>query len=131
MLTYSQSSGTWTDATGVPVVFRCEAGNDSMGKDMNNPDSQCLHNRGPLPRGVYTIGTLAFQAAVRSQGCMLTPQPGNQMCGRSGFFLHLRNLQHLAPDGTNASSDGCITFASFGELAIIGNHVDRQVQVVT
>ena len=130
MLTYSQSSGTWTDAAGQAIVFLCQAGNDNLGKDMNNPASQCLRDRGPLPRGVYTVGPLAFQPAVRSQGCMLTPHPGNAMCGRGGFYLHLRNLQHLAPDGTNASSDGCITFASYGELAIVGKNPDREVHVV-
>ena len=117
MLAYSQTTGLWTLDDGSKLdIARCLAGNNEEGQNMNNPDSQCIHNNGPLPRGVYTRSLLAFQPAVHSQGCALTPDSGNEMCGRSGFFLHLRNPEHLAPDGTNASSSGCITFASFGDL---------------
>ena len=117
MLAYSQTTGLWTLVVGSKLsIFICLAGNNNIGPHMNNPASQCVHNNGPLPRGVYTRSLLAYQPAVHSQGCALTPDPANEMCGRSGFFLHLRNPEHLAPDGTNASSDGCITFASFGDL---------------
>jgi hypothetical protein len=133
MLIYSQSEGIWTDARGVVLVNGCLSGNDNMGHDMNNPDSQFIRDRGPLPRGEYTIGPLEFQPAVRSDGCVLTPDPTNIMGGRSGFYLHLRNLAHVAPDGTNASSDGCITFSSYAELAAIfaaAEASDHKVMVV-
>ena len=95
-----------------------------MGKDMNNPLSQFLHNRGPLPQGIYSIGALLKSAVVKSWACFLTPDPANNMGKppRGGFFIHLRNLQHLAPDGTNASSDGCITTATYADLVIVATH---------
>ena len=117
MLAYSQYTGRWTlDDGSVLDIAPCLAGNNETGSHMNNPASQCIHNNGPLPRGIYTRSLLAFQIAVHSQGCKLMPDPANEMCGRSGFFLHLRNPTHLAPDGTNASSDGCVTFQSLGDL---------------
>jgi hypothetical protein len=117
MLAYSQTTGLWTlDSGSTLAIAPCLAGNNELGRNMNNPASQCIHNHGPLPRGVYTRSRLAFQPAVHSQGCALTPDPTNDMCGRSGFFLHLRNPEHISPDGTNASSDGCVTFNSFGDL---------------
>jgi hypothetical protein len=133
MLFYEIRSGTWASPTGAILVTGCEAGNDNVAKDMNNPASVGLRDRGPLPPGRYSIGPLGYQAAVRSQGCLLTPFPENDMLGRSGFYLHLRNSRHLAPDGTNASSDGCITFAAFSELASITAAAvadDRTVMVV-
>src|SRR5271165_6468592 len=115
MLTYSQTTGRWTlDDGSMLDIAPCLAGNNMNGPNMNNPASQCIHNNGPLPRGIYARGQLGYKLSVHSQGCSLMPDQGNDMCGRSGFFLHLRNPNHVAPDGTNASSDGCITFASFG-----------------
>ena|ERR1700677_5103240 len=131
MLFYSQTEGSWFDENSHIIVSGCESGNDNMGKDMNNPLSQCIHDRGPLPRGMYSIGTLEYQNAVKSMGCVLSPEIENNMCGRSGFFLHLRNLQHKAPDGTNASSDGCITFGSLAELEIIANRPEKQFTVIS
>ena len=117
MLAYSQATGLWTlDDGSLLDIAPCIAGNNEIGPHMNNPASQCIHYNGPLPRGVYTRSLLAYQPDVHSQGCKLTPDPANEMCGRSEFFLHLRNQDHLAPDGTNASSKGCITFASLGNL---------------
>jgi len=122
---YEQPTGVWTDDNGVILVTGCLAGNNLIGEDMNNPASQFIHDRGPLPQGVYTIGPLKLQPAVHSLGCVLTPDPANNMGEppRGGFFLHLRNLNHVAPDGTNASSDGCITFKSYADLAAIGRRV--------
>lgn len=120
MLYYSQRDGLWGDPAGAVIALSapCIAGNNEQGRDLNNPASEYLHDRGPLPTGTYTIGVLKQQPDVHSQGCTLTPDPGNYMgpVPRSGFFLHLRNSAHVAPDGTNASSNGCPTFANYQDL---------------
>jgi hypothetical protein len=131
MIFYAQSSGAWASSDGTVLAVGCLAGNNLIAKDMNNPLSQCLSNRGPLPRGVYGIGPLGYQEAVHSQGCKLTPAPTNEMCGRSGFYLHLRNPAHIAFDGTNASSDGCITFPTFAALQAVALFAQKDESLVT
>jgi hypothetical protein len=133
MLYYSQADGLWGDQSGTVIKLSgpCLSGNNLVGKDMNEPKSQYDHDRGPLPQGLYTIGVLKQQPAVHSQGCLLTPDPGNYMgpVPRSGFFLHLRNPAHVAPDGTNASSDGCVTFPAYADLFTLwATYVHKQGQ---
>ena len=78
----------------------------NLGK--NNHAMQEVHNVGPLPAGVYTIGQLMIHPPgdpLRHLGpCMsLTPDPGNVMFGRGGFFFHLDNPLH-----PGSSSNGCV-----------------------
>lgn len=117
MLFYSQRSGTIT-RDDVVLVSGCYAGRDCTkvspfvnGK--NDPEWEFLHNCGPLPRGIYTPSPL--HTIPHLGPCMaLSPDPANQMFGRSGFFLHLDNPAH-----PGQSSDGCIVLPSHNELNAI------------
>lgn len=105
MLFYDRTKGALADSDGVLVADGFYAG---MNLGKNNPAMQDVHNVGPLPAGVYTIGQLMLHPPgdpLRHLGpCMsLTPDPANVMFGRGGFFFHLDNPAHAG-----YSSDGCI-----------------------
>jgi hypothetical protein len=76
---------------------------------VNNPDNQNIKgkNAGPLPRGQYTIGPernyTEHNGKVLMNAMKLTPNPSNQMFGRSGFLIHGSN-DYSRQD----SSLGCI-----------------------
>jgi len=67
----------------------------------NNPAMEHVRNCGPLPRGTYTMedaGRYITEVTIR-----LHPSPGNEMYGRSGFYIHGDSLKN---PGT--ASEGCI-----------------------
>lgn len=56
--------------------------------------NECVRDKGPLPRGSYTIGPAFFHARTRAWTMRLTPYPENQMCGRDGFMIHGESSAH-------------------------------------
>lgn len=71
----------------------------------DNPDLQCEVNKGPLPRGKYSIGgPIAKHPTAGRFFLRLTPYSGNNMCGREGFLIHGDN-------GHGTASNGCIVLA--------------------
>src|SRR5579864_6316798 len=101
MWIYKQSSGELSrDGLGVGGGYAgFEAGK-------NNPAMQDQENVGPLPQGRYSIGA---PQCVHSPGphgpfiLPLTPDPANQMFGRSGFLIHGDSI--VSP---GLASHGCI-----------------------
>jgi len=67
----------------------------------NDPSKQCEKDVGPIPRGSYKIGPPGPGPSPFS--LPLTPDPSNEMCGRSGFYIHGDSISHPG----NAST-GCI-----------------------
>jgi len=121
-MTWKQSTGQMFDAGG-SVIATGYAGN---GPDLNNPDSQAIHARGPLPQGNYAIGPLqASHGTLGTNVAFLEPDPANEMFGRSGFFMHGRK----SPADMDAS-DGCIVIDHDARLAIL-NGIDRRLQVIS
>jgi deoxycytidine triphosphate deaminase len=57
----------------------------------------------------------------------LTPALDNDMCDRSGFFIHLDNPIHIGE-----SSDGCIVPPNYTILVALNEWVkiDNQLQVI-
>ena len=78
-------------------------GYSGHGDSKNHPADEALHNRGPIPRGDYTI--LAPRDTVEHGPCVLPLRPDseNKMYGRGGFLIHGDSIK--AP-GT--ASLGCI-----------------------
>jgi len=78
------------------------------GAGLYDPESQSVGvaddaaNAGPLPRGEYTIG--APTNTIGPMSMQLQPDPGNDMEGRSGFWIHGPN----ASKPQYSSSEGCI-----------------------
>jgi Protein of unknown function (DUF2778) len=98
MLFYNRMLGEWSKG-GNSFLSGCYAGMD-IGK--NNAAMQEVHDVGPLPAGIYTIGLMVMRHPL-GPSMMLTPDLTNEMFGRSGFFIHLDNPAH-----PGFSSDGCI-----------------------
>ncbi|MDT3563578.1 DUF2778 domain-containing protein [Cronobacter malonaticus] len=79
----------------------------------NDSANECISNRGPLPRGTYTIGPAFNHPRTRAYTMRLTPYIENQMCGRDGFMIHGNSGAH-----PTQASDGCIILNLQGRMAI-------------
>ena len=84
MITYQQSSGlVYQDAT--PIA----QGWAGRGEGKNNPDMQSVRQTGPLPQGIYHIDPWeTHHAHLGPMVAHLSPDPGNEMFGRNGFYIH-------------------------------------------
>ena len=101
MWTYSQSSGVLADPTGKP----CAAGYSGHGPGLNNPAMQDIHNIGPVPQGLYSLGAPLDHPTCGPFAIPLIPHDGNEMFGRSGFYVHGDDVRY---PGQEVASDGCI-----------------------
>ena len=99
MWTHSQSTGVTTNPD-EGVTGHGYAGN---GDGKNNPAMQNVEGIGPLPRGRYTIGPAYDHPHLGPVTMNLTPDPANEMYGRSEFRIH---GDSKAAPGT--ASKGCI-----------------------
>lgn len=99
---YTISTGILTDGT---RVIHCYSG--AFGIWLNNPLMISEPMKGPIPVGFYDIGPSFHDAAKGAFAMHLTPDPANDMFGRSAFMLHadsIRNPGH--------ASEGCIVSCS-------------------
>ncbi|MCB1611085.1 MAG: DUF2778 domain-containing protein [Xanthomonadales bacterium] len=109
MWTYVQDTGAMFDPQGVQL----EKGYAGKDPHKNHPDSQCVKDLGPIPRGDYRI------RAQRNNPTPVTlpldPDPGNFMCKplRSGFLIH---GDSIAAPGT--ASNGCIILSRAARIKI-------------
>lgn len=99
MWVYQQSTGKLWSPVGI-CVGRGYAGRDA-GK--NNPALQNTVKIGPLPQGLYTLGAAYTHPHLGPVTMDLTPDPTNEMFGRSLFRLHPDAVDH-----PGAASEGCI-----------------------
>src|SRR5580692_4900700 len=111
MLTYSQSSGQMHDASGT-LLGTGYAGHSA---GVNNPALQAIPNTGPLPQGIYTINPPVDTTTHGPYVMWLTPDPANQMFGRSAFGIH---ADEIANPGKHLASTGCIVMSNQARIAI-------------
>jgi lipoprotein-anchoring transpeptidase ErfK/SrfK len=111
MLTYSQTSGEMRTATGQLLG----TGYGGHGPGINNPAMQTVHNVGPLPQGVYAIHAPVTDPHLGPYAMALTPDPANEMFGRSGFYIH---ADEKANPGKRLASSGCIVMSNEARVAI-------------
>lgn len=117
---YRQAAGTLTSLDG-KAVFRGWAG---QGEHKNNPASQGVKGKGPLPRGRYTIGA---PYASKDHGpfvLRLTQDKKNEMLGRDGFLIH--GASKSKPE---TSSQGCIILSRKDREAVWASG-DRELIVI-
>jgi len=70
---------------------------------VNNPESQNIAFKGPLPQGTYLIGQ-AFDSQLRGPKAIpLTPSSDTNTYGRNAFLIHGDNSK-----GNQSASEGCI-----------------------
>jgi hypothetical protein len=118
MWTYSQGTGKLFDPAGKHVA----TGYSGKGKGKNNCDMQHVKNVGPIPRGLYTIGQAYNSQKVGPFALPLTPDPSNEMFGRSAFLVHGDNK-------TGTASEGCIILGRMTRDAL-NYSTDRVLKVV-
>jgi hypothetical protein len=111
MLTYSQTSGEMLDASGKLLG----TGYAGRGEGVNNPAMQSIHDVGPLPQGIYTINPPVNTTSHGPYVMWLTPEPANEMFGRSAFGIHAD--ERLNP-GKHLASSGCIVMSGPARVAI-------------
>ena len=90
------------DATDTPTLLGI--GYSGNGPCINDPDKTWVVGHGPIPLGLYLIGSPEeHPESVGAYALPLTPDPANSMFGRGGFFIHGDN-----PQANHSASDGCI-----------------------
>lgn len=117
MWTYIQKTGEF--------LHECEhVGFGYAGRDdgKNNPEMQSVKGIGPLPVGIYHAEPPAAHPTVGRYAIHLIPDPGNEMYGRSSFFLHGDSSEH-----PGLASHGCIVQSRLTREAFwdSGDHMIR------
>lgn len=103
MWTFEQSTGKLYSKVGVCVATGYAGGNCGKNPEgKNNPSMQGSKAIGPLPQGVYTIGTPVMASKLGPFAVPLVPDAANIMFGRGGFYCH----GDTTPPGN--ASEGCI-----------------------
>lgn len=76
----------------------------------NDPNGQDIAKVGPLPRGKYKIGPAYHHPKLGPVTMNLTPDPTNEMFGRSDFRIHGFAVDdpNTPINETEYSSEGCI-----------------------
>lgn len=93
---------------------------------VNDPAAQNLHDIGPIPVGTYLI-TAPHDSSHGPYTLGLTPDPTNDMHGRSAFLIHGDRVD--AP-GMKLASLGCIILSRDVRRAIWESG-DRVLQVIS
>jgi hypothetical protein len=126
MWTYVQSTGDLFDPNGQ----RMWTGYSGFAPDgKNNPAAQDEANIGPIPRGTYTIGAPECVETDGPHGPFvlpLTPDPSNEMFGRSGFLCHGDSIEHAG-----SASHGCIIMPLAIRTQIASSNDDQLVVVAS
>jgi hypothetical protein len=78
-------------------------GYSGKGNGKNNPELEATPKVGPIPCGLWAIGSPRTDPEVGEYAMPLSPMPGTETYGRTAFFLHGDNPEHLGE-----SSEGCI-----------------------
>ncbi|WP_223306015.1 tlde1 domain-containing protein [Massilia sp. NR 4-1] len=114
-LVYDQSSGK---LSAVENGVEREIGTGYSGdKDhYNDPNSQNLKNKGPLPVGEYQLTDTNNHKGPLT--ISLSPDSENQMFGRNGFLIHGDNKSQ-----NNTASEGCIILDKGARQSIINSGI--------
>lgn len=98
-------------------------GYSGSGPYRNDPASVAIHNLGPIPAGDWRLSP-SYDDPHRGKNCFrLSPDPGTNVFGRSGFLIHGDNITHTA-------SEGCIILGPSIRQEIAATF-DRDLKVIT
>ena len=95
-----------------------------LGEDKDQPADEAVKGQGPLPEGIYTMGTMRDDPVMGRDVIPLTPDPANEMHGRSGFYIHGDSVQH-----PGMASHGCIVTAHPTRISM-NDSDDRTLKVM-
>jgi hypothetical protein len=125
MFIFESSTGRLFDLNQKFIATGYAGGNKGQNREgINNPKLQNVHNIGPLPEGIYTMGDPVEGSHLGPLAIPLTPDSNNQMFGRSDFYVH---GDHIGAPGT--ASDGCMIFAH-DIRTLLSQSDDKQIQVI-
>jgi len=125
MWIFENGTGRMLDPSGVLIEIGYAGGDKGAHKEgINNPLYQYTKDIGPLPVGWYTFDTPVEGTHLGPLAIPLTPDPDNDMRGRSDFYCH---GDHIGAPGT--ASDGCIIM-SRATRTLIDQSDDKRLQVV-
>ncbi len=98
---YGFEDSTHLDAVAETGMFGKLLGEGYSGRDQwkNNPAYEGVSNRGPLPRGNYTIEPARQHPVLGPLAMPLQPDPENNMHQRGDFWIHGDNATHDASHG--------------------------------
>lgn len=96
-MTYEQTTGAFRRDDGSLIAVGYSG---ARPQGVNNPAMQAVHNVGPIPQGLYSIGP-PFQAVVQGPCTMRLTPVGHDALGRTDFLIHGNNAD-------NNASTGCI-----------------------
>ena len=120
MWTYVQNSGAMLDPDGKILAV----GYSGKGSYKNNPAMEAVKSLGPIPVGIYDMELPPVDTDTHGPCVIwLTPDPSNDMMGRSGFGVHGDSFTHMGE-----ASEGCIIMPKFARERM--SEVGGQVQVV-
>ena len=100
-LSYNQTSGELSHCD--DLVYIIGVGYSGKGDGKNNSLWQNIPFQGPIPEGIYTIGSPFDSTTHGPHVFQLTPDPKNNMYGRSGFLIHGDSIKNPGD-----ASEGCI-----------------------
>ncbi|WP_312242225.1 tlde1 domain-containing protein [Pantoea sp.] len=89
----------------------------------DDPAQECVKNKGPVPRGKYTIGAPYKSLRTGIDSFPLIPADENNMCGRSDFLIHGDSIRY-----PGRASHGCIV-ADYKVRKKIWDSGDRELIV--
>jgi hypothetical protein len=119
MIRYQISSGVLSKGADLLGV-----GYSGQPQCKNDPDKCSEHNAGPIPPGIYSIQAPVDTKTHGPYVMWLTPDPKNEMFGRSAFGIHGDSVVH---PGT--ASEGCIIMPRSVREAVYKN-ADLELEVI-
>ena len=118
---------TYAQKTGELLQDSQHVANGYSGCDngKNNPDTQAVHDLGPIPQGEWTIvGPPVNTAAHGPYVLTLEPAAATNTFGRGGFLMHGDSIE-----SPGSASHGCIIMPR-AVREQVWNSGDRDLQVV-
>lgn len=103
----------------------CSTAYSGHGAGINNPAKEAVHDVGPIPAGTWLIGPPQTpQTHLGPLALPLTPAPGTDAFGRTGFFIHGDNARM-----DHSASDGCVILPHDARAAVAAGE-DHALTVV-
>ena len=129
---YQQSTGVLAigvsshdDAGSFTAGAVLDIGYSGFGPHQDNPASEHLVGKGPIPRGTWYISEVQNRTDTGPLSVRLLPQDGWEVPGgRSGFYVHGDNRQR-----NHTASRGCPIFPRYIRQ-FLSNYVGRRFIVV-
>jgi hypothetical protein len=109
MWTYQQSTGKLTDVDGVLLA----TGYSGFGEGKDNGAMQAIHDVGPIPQGIWSIGAPYTDPEKGALVMALTPSATTETFGRSAFLIHGDSIHN-----PGQASKGCVILSHATRLAI-------------